>query len=94
VTPPELLPPGRQAIGNAYENWTLSTKFGAHLGDYVDVNLVARYIDSTLHFMGDDFSTFPATRAAAQSVHRVNELFTRGEANWVIFDGASRIASG
>ena len=28
VTPPELLPPGRQAIGNAYENWTLSTKLG------------------------------------------------------------------
>jgi hypothetical protein len=65
VTPPELLPPGRQAIGNAYENWTLSTKFGAHLSDSLDASLVARYIDSTLRFTGDDFSTFPATPAAA-----------------------------
>jgi vitamin B12 transporter len=88
VTPPELLPPGRLAIGNAYENWTLSTRLGAHLGDYVDVNVVARYIDSTLRFTGDDFSTFPATPAASQSMQRVNELFTRGEADWVLFDGA------
>lgn len=88
VTPPELLPPGRLAIGNAYENWTLSTKLGAHLADGLDANLVTRYIDSTLHFTGDDFSTFPATPAALQSVQRVNELFTRGEANWITFDGA------
>jgi vitamin B12 transporter len=88
VTPPELLPPGRQAIGNAYENWTLSTKLGAHLSDYLDASLVTRYIDSTLHFTGDDFSTFPATPAASQSVQRVNDLFTRGEATWTVFDGA------
>jgi vitamin B12 transporter len=87
VTPPELLPPGRQAIGNAYENWTLSTKFGAHLGDSLDVSVVARYIDSTLHFTGDDFSTFPATPAASQSIQRGNQLFTRAEANWTAFDG-------
>ncbi len=88
VTPPELLPPGRQAIGNAYENWTLSIKLGAHLSDYLDASLVARYIDSTLRFTGDDFSTFPATPAASQSIQRDNQLFTRGEANWVTFDGA------
>lgn len=88
VTPPELLPPGRQAIGNAYENWTLSTKVGAHLSDYLDASLVARYIDSTLRFTGDDFSTFPATPAVSQSTQRDNQLFTRGEANWVTFDGA------
>ncbi len=87
VTPPELLPPGRQGIGNAYENWTLSTKFGAHLADHLDVSLVARYIDSTLRFTGDDFSTFPATPAASQSIQRDNQLYTRGEANWVTFDG-------
>jgi vitamin B12 transporter len=56
--------------------------------DGFDSNLVTRYIDSTLRFTGDDFSTFPATPAASQSVQRVNELFTRGEANWVMFDGA------
>jgi vitamin B12 transporter len=87
VTPPELLPPGRQAIGNAYENWTLSTKFGAHLSDSLDASLVARYIDSTLRFTGDDFSTFPATPAASQSTQRANQLFTRGEANWTSFEG-------
>ncbi len=87
VTPPELLPPGRLGIGNAYENWTLSTKFGAHLSDTVDASLVARYIDSTLHFTGNDFSTFPATPAALQSTQRNNQLYTRGEANWSAFDG-------
>jgi vitamin B12 transporter len=88
VTPPELLPPGRQAIGSAYENWTLSTKFGAHLADDLDANLVTRYTDATLRFTGDDFSTFPATPAALQSIQPVNQLYTRGEAHWVIFDGA------
>jgi vitamin B12 transporter len=88
VTPPELLPLGRQAIGNAYENWTLSTKFGAHFSDFLDASLVARYIDSTLRFTGDDFSTIPATPAASQSIQRVNQLYTRGEANWSTFDGA------
>ncbi|MGH6841580.1 MAG: TonB-dependent receptor [Methylocella sp.] len=90
VTPPELLPPGRLAIGNAYENWTLSTKFGAHLGDNLDASVVARYIDTTLRFTGNDFSTFPATPAAAQSNQRVNQLYTRGEANWFTFGGAVR----
>ena len=88
VTPPELLPPGRLAIGNAYENWTLSTKLGAHLSDSLDASLVARYIDSTLRFTGNDFSTFPATPAASQSVQRNNQLYTRGEANWITFGGA------
>jgi vitamin B12 transporter len=87
VTPPELLPPGRQGIGNAYENWTLSTKFGAHLSDTLDASVVARYIDSTLRFTADDFSTFPATPAALQSSQRDNQLYTRGEANWSAFEG-------
>ncbi len=88
VTPPELLPPGRLAIGNAYENWTLSNKFGVRLSDDLDVSVVARYIDSTLRFTGNDFSTFPATPAAAQSNQRNNQLYTRGEAHWVTFGGA------
>lgn len=87
VTPPELLPPGRQAIGNAYENWTLSTKFGVQLSDNLSASLVARYIDATLHFTGDDFSIFPAAPAAVQSIQRNNNLYTRGEVNWTSFDG-------
>ena len=58
VTPPELLPPGRQGIGNAYENWTLSTKFGRALSDTVDASVVARYIDSTLRFTAERFLDF------------------------------------
>jgi vitamin B12 transporter len=87
VTPPQLLLPGRLAIGNACENWTLTTKFGARLSDDLDASLVARYIDSRLRFTGNDFSTFPASPAASQSVQRVNQLFTRGEAHWSAFDG-------
>ncbi len=94
VTPPELLPPGRLAIGNAYENWTLSNKFGAKLGENLDVSVVARYIDATLRFTGDDFSTFPSTPAAFQSIQRVNQLYTRGEALFTLFDGAFKSRAG
>ncbi|HET6376731.1 MAG TPA: TonB-dependent receptor [Methylocella sp.] len=87
VTPAELLPPGRLAIGNAYENWTLSTKYGFYLADGLDVRVVGRYTDATLRFTGDDFSVYPAVPAAAQSVQRTNQLYTRGEASWTIFDG-------
>ena len=52
-----------------------------------DASLVARYVDSTLRFTGDDFSTFPATPAASQSTQRGNQLFTRAETNWTSFEG-------
>jgi len=72
-----------------------SNKFGAQLSDNLEASLVARYIDATLRFTGDDFSTFPATPAASQSVQRVNQLYTRGgRPIGVPSTARSRIASG
>lgn len=85
VTPPELLPPGRQAIGNNYDNMTYSTKLGVDLNEYLTVNSVVRYTDSTLLFTGD--GGFPSTPNAAQSTHAVQQLFNRQEAVWSLFDG-------
>src|ERR1700716_376863 len=85
VTPLQLLPPGRQANGNNYGNMTYSTKLGADLNEFWSVNAVARYTDATLHFTGD--SGFPSFPNAQQSTHNVQQLFTREEAVWSLFDG-------
>jgi vitamin B12 transporter len=85
VTPPELLPPGRKAIGNNYDNMTYSTKLGVDLNDNLSVNSVVRYTDATLLFTGD--SGFPSFPNAAQSTHAVQQLFNREEAVWSLLDG-------
>ncbi|EAQ35397.1 TonB-dependent receptor [Nitrobacter sp. Nb-311A] len=85
VTPPELLPPGRQAIGNNYDNMTYSTKLGVDLNENLTVNSVTRYTDATLLFTGD--GGFPSTPNASQSTHSVQQLFNRQEAVWSLFDG-------
>jgi vitamin B12 transporter len=85
VTPPELLPPGRKAIGNNYDNMTYSTKLGVDLNDNLSVNSVVRYTDATLLFTGD--SGFPSFPNATQSTHAVQQLFNREEAVWSLLDG-------
>jgi vitamin B12 transporter len=85
VTPLQLLPPGRQANPNSYDNMTYSTKLGADLNEFWSVNAVARYTDATLLFTGD--SGFPSFPNAQQSTHNVQQLFTREEAVWSLFDG-------
>jgi len=85
VTPLELLPPGRKANGNNYDNMTYSTKLGADVNENFSVNAVARYTDATLRFTSD--SGFPSFPNAAQSTQTVHQLFTRGEAVWSLFDG-------
>jgi len=85
VKPLELLPPGRQANGNNYDNMTYSTKLGAAINEFWSVNAVARYTEATLHFTGD--SGFPSTPNAEQSTHEVRQLFTRGETVLSLFDG-------
>ncbi len=85
VTPLELLPPGRKANGNNYDNMTYSTKLGADLNENFSVNAVARYTDATLRFTSD--SGFPSFPNAAQSTQTVHQFFTRGEAVWSLFDG-------
>ena len=83
VTPTDLLPLGRSAQGNAYDNKTLSSRFGIDLADNFDIGLVTRYIDTSLHFTGDDFLGPENLRSTEDD----QQLFTRGTAHLVSFDG-------
>ena len=89
VTPLELLPPGRKAIGNNYDNMTYSTKLGVDVSENLTLNSVVRYTDATLRFTGDTFDpvTFASFPSAAQSTQIVHQLFAREEAVWSMLDG-------
>lgn len=87
VTPLELLPPGRARNDDAYDNLSLSTKLGADLSETVTVGLVARYVDASLAFTGDDFSSFPSTPAAEQSQSDSRQFFTRATGTLSLFEG-------
>lgn len=88
VTPHNLLPPGRAAIGDASEITTASARLGLAVSDTFSLGLVARYTDADLTFTGDDYSTFPASPAPAQSRSTDTQFLTRGEGRLVSFDGA------
>jgi vitamin B12 transporter len=89
VTPPNLLPPGRAAIGNFYENYTASTKLGVDVSESFRLNAVGRYTESELRFTGDEFlpPTFAGVPRAVQGSQDIKQFFTRGEAVWTGFDG-------
>ncbi len=83
VTPSNLVPPGRPVNSDSYDNKTYATKLGAGLTDNFDVGLVARYVDTALRSTSDDF----LGPEAAPSYSDNRELFTRGTAHLVLFDG-------
>ena len=89
VTPPELLPPGRAAIGNFYDNITASTKLGLDVSENFRLNYVGRYTESELKFTGDEFlpPTFAGVPRAVQSTQNLKQFFTRAEAVVTGFDG-------
>jgi vitamin B12 transporter len=87
VTPLDLLPPDRKRIDDDYDNKTYSTKLGADITDNVDLGLAVHYVDTVLRFTGDDFSVFPSVPAAEQSQSNTRQLFSRGTAHQVLFDG-------
>jgi vitamin B12 transporter len=83
VTPSDLVPLGRSVQGDAYDNKTFSGRFGANLTDNFDIGVVTRYIDTSLRFTGDDFLGPESLR----SLESDEQLFTRGTAHLVSFDG-------
>jgi vitamin B12 transporter len=88
VTPLDLLAPGEQRNNDSYDNWTYSTRLGAKLGEDVEVNFAARYVDSKLGFTGEDYvNFFPPAPEQLQSTQRNRQFFTRGEVVWSLFDG-------
>jgi vitamin B12 transporter len=87
VTPAYMVPPGGHAIGNAYDNKTLSTKLGYDFNQNLSVNFVGRYIDASLHYSDDDPSTFPGATFPTQSVYNNWNFYGRAEAVWTALDG-------
>ena len=89
VTPQRLLPPGRAAIDNFYENTTVSTRLGGHVTENLSLDFVARYTDGFLRFTGTDFPppTFVGVPSATQSTGSTQQFYTRGEALWTALDG-------
>jgi vitamin B12 transporter len=83
VTPSDLVPPGRSVQGDAYDNKTFSGRFGANLTDNFDIGVVTRYIDTSLRFTGDDV----LGPESLKSTEADEQLFTRGTAHLVSFDG-------
>jgi vitamin B12 transporter len=83
VTPADLVPLGRSVQGDAYDNKTFSGRSGANLTDNFDIGVVTRYVDTSLRFTGDDF----LGPESLKSLESDEQLFTRGTAHLVSFDG-------
>jgi vitamin B12 transporter len=83
ITPTSLLVPGRPLNPDYYDNKSFATKLGAQLTDNFDVGAVLRYVDTDLNSTSDDF----LGPEAAASYSNNHELFTRGFAHLVLFDG-------
>jgi vitamin B12 transporter len=83
VTPSDLVPPGRSVQGDSYDNKTFSGRFGANLTDNFDIGVVTRYLDTSLRFTGDD----GLGPESLKSTEADEQLFTRGTAHLVSFDG-------
>jgi vitamin B12 transporter len=87
VTPTGIVPPGVPLNPDYYDNRTFTTKLGPQLTDNFDVGAVLRYVDTDLNSTSDDFSLVPPVPEAQQSYSSNHELFTRGFAHLVLFDG-------
>jgi vitamin B12 transporter len=85
VTPIDLVPVGRSGAlqGDSYDNKTASTRLGVDVTDNFDLELVARYVDTTLNFTGDD----ALGPESLKSTEDDQQLFTRGTAHLVSFGG-------
>jgi len=90
VTPSDLVPPGRSANSDWYDNKTFTSKLGADLADNFDVGLSTRLTHTDLHSTSDDFlGPEPAPSDSGNL-----ELFTRGTAHLVLFDGVFEQTAG
>lgn len=88
VTPNYAVPPGARPIGNAYNNWTYSTRLGMDVTDTLVLNFYGRYTDAKLLYTNDDPAAFPAATYRDQSTYKNTNYSGRGEAVWSLFDGA------
>jgi vitamin B12 transporter len=87
VTPAYEVPAGSHAIGNYYDNTTLSAKVGAALSENFRINLINRYIDGKLRYSNDDPTTFPGVTYPSQSTYTNKAYYGRAEAIATLLDG-------
>jgi vitamin B12 transporter len=83
ITPPNLAVPGRPLNTDYDDNKTFGGKVDARLTDNFDVGAVMRYADTFLQSTSDDFLGPEAI--PSNSIN--HDLFTRGFAHLVLFDG-------
>jgi len=92
VTPLELLPPDRKAIGNNYDNMTYSTKLGVDVNENLTLNGVARYTDADACALRRYVD--PVAFTSFRPRHRARKSYTsssrRGEAVWSVLNGGSK----
>ncbi len=89
VTPLDLLGQGEQRHDDAYDNFTVSGKFGLDVTPDLDLGLVARYTNTQLRYTGEDYSNFPLDiPAAQQSTSSTNQTYARATGHLLTFAGA------
>lgn len=87
VTPAYMVPPGGSAMGNYYDNKTISSRLGANLSEYLTLNFVGRYSDAKLRYSNDDPATFPGVTYPTQSTYTQKSFLGRAEAVVSLLDG-------
>jgi vitamin B12 transporter len=83
TTPTDLVVPGRPLNFDAYDNVSYAAKFGAAITDKLDLGVVTRYVETGLRSTADDGVGPEGTPSDNDN----RELFTRGTAHLVSFDG-------
>lgn len=83
VTPSDLVVPGRPLNTDYYDNKSVNGKVGVQITDNFDVGGVVHYADTFLQSTSDDF-TGPEAIPSNSINHN---LYTRGFAHLVLFDG-------
>ncbi len=77
VTPAYMVPPGGHAIGNAYDNKTLSTKLGVDVDRELERSILSAAISTPmLHYSDDDPNTFPGATFPTQSTYQATGIST------------------
>lgn len=90
VTPLGLLAPGEARIGDHYDNLTTGTKLRLTVSRDFSLGLVVRYTDANLRTTGENFDLYPAPNIpdAAQTVQSTQQLFSRLDGRFTLFNGA------